>query len=100
MPHTGSRPTFLLVHGAYQRAACWALVQDELAANGWQSQAIDMPSEGEQRNSTAGLYDDAEDLAARLRLMGACHPREYALLTTAEMVRSKVGDHSQGHAGA
>jgi pimeloyl-ACP methyl ester carboxylesterase len=60
-----NRPSFLLVHGGYHTPASWSLVQDELAAEGWESEAIRMPSAG--TNPAAGLYDDAEVLAARLR---------------------------------
>ncbi|WP_211192793.1 alpha/beta hydrolase [Actinoplanes sp. TBRC 11911] len=56
---------FLLVHGGYHTPATWLPLQQELAANGWRSEAIRMPSAGD--NPTAGLYDDADTLAARLR---------------------------------
>ncbi len=61
------RPSFLLVHGGYHTASSWSPVRDILAADGWESEAISMPSAGKQ--PTAGLYDDAEALAARLRRM-------------------------------
>ncbi|MGW4984209.1 alpha/beta fold hydrolase [Streptomyces mirabilis] len=69
MSTLNGRPTFLLVHGAWHRSTCWAPLQDELAATGWRSEAIDLPSAGEQREPSAGLYDDAEEIAARLRHM-------------------------------
>ncbi|MCF3961225.1 alpha/beta hydrolase [Streptomyces fuscigenes] len=62
-------PTFLLVHGGYHRSTCWTPLREELAARGWPSQTVDMPSAGEQRVPSAGLYDDAEELTACLRGM-------------------------------
>jgi pimeloyl-ACP methyl ester carboxylesterase len=59
------RPSFLLVHGGYHTPACWLSVQKQLAADGWQAEAVSMPSAGVQPG--AGLYDDAEELAAHLR---------------------------------
>ncbi|WP_411093429.1 alpha/beta hydrolase [Streptomyces sp. 049-1] len=63
------RPTFLLVHGGYHRSTCWSLLQEELTARGWPSETVDMPSAGAQPPPNAGLYDDAEILAGRLRCM-------------------------------
>ncbi|MEU6206998.1 alpha/beta fold hydrolase, partial [Micromonospora musae] len=65
MPGTTVRPFFLLVHGGYHSAASWSPVQRILRAGGWESEALSMPSAGDQ--PTAGLYDDADFLAARLR---------------------------------
>ncbi|WP_435205003.1 alpha/beta hydrolase [Micromonospora sp. bgisy143] len=58
-------PSFLLVHGGYHTASAWLPVQGILDAQGWKSEAISMPSAGQQ--PTAGLYEDADALAARLR---------------------------------
>lgn len=58
-------PSFLLVHGGYHTASAWLPVQGILDAQGWTSEAISMPSAGKQ--PTAGLYEDADALAARLR---------------------------------
>jgi pimeloyl-ACP methyl ester carboxylesterase len=69
VPTPGSHPTFLLVHGAYHRSTCWAPLREKLTASGWQSDAIDLPSAGEQRVPSAGLYDDTEVIAAHLRGM-------------------------------
>jgi pimeloyl-ACP methyl ester carboxylesterase len=66
---SADRPTFLLVHGAWHQSQCWEPLQKELAASGWKSQAIDLPSAGEQREPSAGMYDDAEYIAARLERM-------------------------------
>ncbi|MCZ4602627.1 alpha/beta hydrolase [Streptomyces sp. Lzd4kr] len=64
-----SRPTFLLVHGAYHTSTTWRHLQRELSAGGWKSEVIDMPSAGKHDGPDAGLYDDAEALAERLRGM-------------------------------
>ncbi|OKI02024.1 hypothetical protein A6A06_13025 [Streptomyces sp. CB02923] len=67
MSTTAVRPSFLLVHGAWHRSTCWAPLQDALAADGWQSHTVDLPSSGPQRTPTAGMLDDAEEIAAHLR---------------------------------
>ncbi|WP_432163615.1 alpha/beta hydrolase [Streptomyces tendae] len=67
MPKSDDRPTFVLVHGAYHTSETWRHLQRELSARGWKSQAADMPSAGKHDGPDAGLYDDAEALAARLR---------------------------------
>ncbi|MEU7583476.1 alpha/beta hydrolase [Streptomyces sp. NPDC041068] len=61
------RPSLLLVHGSWHRSTCWAALQDALASDGWQSHALDLPSVGPQSDPTAGMHDDAEEIAARLR---------------------------------
>ncbi|MEV4349304.1 alpha/beta hydrolase [Actinoplanes sp. NPDC049596] len=53
------------MHGGYHTASSWSPVQEILSAEGWNSEAVSMPSAGDQ--PTAGLYDDAEVLAERLR---------------------------------
>ncbi len=63
------RPSFLLVHGAWHRPTCWAALQGALAAGGWQSRTVDLPSAGSQRTPAAGMHDDAEEIAAQLRQM-------------------------------
>lgn len=62
-------PSFLLVHGSWHRPTCWAALQDALAALGRQSRTVDLPSVGPQRTPTAGMHDDAEEIAAQLRLV-------------------------------
>lgn len=61
------RPSFLLVHGAWSRSTCWSALRDALAADAWESRAIDLPSAGPQRTPTAGMYDDADEVAVHLR---------------------------------
>ncbi|MEY9948039.1 alpha/beta hydrolase [Kitasatospora sp. GAS1066B] len=61
------RPSFLLVHGAWHRSTCWTALREALAAGGWRSHTVDLPSAGPQRTPTAGMYDDAEEITAQLR---------------------------------
>ncbi|MFD7667850.1 alpha/beta hydrolase [Streptomyces sp. NPDC059788] len=67
MPNAAARPSFLLVHGAWHRSTCWADLQDALAADGRESHTVDLPGSGPQGTPTAGVFDDAEAIAARLR---------------------------------
>ncbi len=67
MPSTDSRPSFLLVHGAWHRPTCWAPLQDALTADGWRSHTVALPSAGPQGTPSAGMYADAEEISARLR---------------------------------
>ncbi|MFI0259611.1 alpha/beta hydrolase [Streptomyces sp. NPDC017056] len=67
MSSPATRPTFLLVHGAWHRPTCWSALQDALAADGWQSRTADLPSAGPQSTPTAGVHDDAEEITAHLR---------------------------------
>ncbi|MFH8348852.1 alpha/beta hydrolase [Streptomyces sp. NPDC018045] len=67
MPSSAARPSFLLVHGAWHRSTCWTGLQDALTAEGLRSYTVDLPSAGPQGTPTAGVYDDAEAISARLR---------------------------------
>lgn len=67
MPTNAPRPSFLLVHGAWHRSGCWSLVREALAADGWTARTVDLPSAGPQRTPAAGMYDDADAIAAHLR---------------------------------
>ncbi|MFE7118152.1 alpha/beta hydrolase [Streptomyces sp. NPDC057654] len=67
MPTAETRPTFLLVHGAWHRPTCWEPLQDALAAEGWQSRTVALPSGGPQSTPSAGMYADAEEISAQLR---------------------------------
>jgi pimeloyl-ACP methyl ester carboxylesterase len=66
MSTTSARPTLLLVHGAWHRSSCWAKLQKTLAAQGWESQTVDLPSTGTGIR-TAGLHEDARVIGERLR---------------------------------
>ncbi|UNO43503.1 alpha/beta hydrolase [Streptomyces sp. MST-110588] len=64
---TATRPTFLLVPGAWHRPTCWAALQEALTADGRHSRTVALRSAGPQSTPTAGMYDDAEEIAAHLR---------------------------------
>ncbi|WP_051856501.1 alpha/beta fold hydrolase [Streptomyces sp. NRRL S-1868] len=68
-PHHPTSPSFLLVPGAWHRAACWDPLRDALDARGRRSRTVELPSAGPQSTPTAGMYDDAEAIAAQLRRM-------------------------------
>jgi pimeloyl-ACP methyl ester carboxylesterase len=53
------RPTLLLVHGAWHGSWCWEELETELAAQGWKSQTVDLPSA--VRTESAGLLPDVLD---------------------------------------
>ncbi|GGU97824.1 hypothetical protein GCM10010211_76370 [Streptomyces albospinus] len=58
-----TRPTLLLVHGAWHGAWCWAKLETELAARGWTSRAVDLPSAVRAAPSAGplpGVLDDAD----------------------------------------
>ncbi|MFE9098137.1 alpha/beta fold hydrolase [Streptomyces sp. NPDC007264] len=50
-----SRPTLLLVHGAWHGAWCWEKLTPVLGADGWTTRTVDLPSAGRE----AGVRDDA-----------------------------------------
>ncbi|WP_433296291.1 alpha/beta hydrolase [Pseudonocardia sp. CA-142604] len=59
------RPTVLLVHGAWHGAWCWAQLEPELAALGWRSRAVQLPSAvAAEAVTESGLlpssFDDAQ----------------------------------------
>ncbi|NSC19751.1 alpha/beta hydrolase [Streptomyces albus subsp. chlorinus] len=64
---TTPRLSFLLVHGAWHRSGSWDPVREALAADGWTARTVDLPSAGPQRTPAAGMYDDADAVAAHLR---------------------------------
>ncbi|MEU9110979.1 alpha/beta fold hydrolase [Streptomyces sp. NPDC048483] len=58
-----ARPTLLLVHGAWHGAWCWAKLETELAAEGWVSRTVDLPSALRADPSAGplpGVLDDAD----------------------------------------
>ncbi|MCC3773736.1 alpha/beta fold hydrolase [Streptomyces sp. UNOB3_S3] len=66
------RPTFLLVHGAWHGAWCWDPVRAALDADGWRSDAVDLPSAnppvGRHHGACpAGVLDDANAIRDSLR---------------------------------
>ncbi len=54
-----TRPTILLVHGAWHGAWCWEKLIPELAALGWRVLTVDLPSASVDPDNTAGMYGDA-----------------------------------------
>ncbi|WP_436938927.1 alpha/beta hydrolase [Streptomyces sp. SudanB66_2053] len=60
------KPTILLVHGAWHGAWCWDRLVPELAAQGWHTLTVDLPSASAGSSETAGMYDDARAVRARL----------------------------------
>jgi pimeloyl-ACP methyl ester carboxylesterase len=61
---TTARPTLLLVHGAWHGSWCWELLVPELAARGWTTATVDLPSaSGDEK---AGMYDDARVIREEL----------------------------------
>ncbi|MFI2609516.1 alpha/beta fold hydrolase [Kitasatospora sp. NPDC018619] len=63
MTATPDRPDFLLVHGAWHGSWCWDPVRAALAADGWRSHAVDLPSAARP----VGLAQDAAEIRDRLR---------------------------------
>lgn len=60
------KPTILLVHGAWHGAWCWDKLVPALTAQGWHTLTVDLPSASMGSNETAGMYDDARVIRARL----------------------------------
>jgi pimeloyl-ACP methyl ester carboxylesterase len=61
-----SRPTVLLVHGAWHGAWVWEKVQRELTARGWAVHTIDLPSVAERGLPRRGLHGDAAAVRQRI----------------------------------
>jgi len=60
-----ARPLLILVHGAANSASIWTFWQQELAAQGWASYAIDLRGHGRSIRvdlSTTSMYDYAADV--------------------------------------
>jgi pimeloyl-ACP methyl ester carboxylesterase len=65
-----SRPTFLLVHGAFHGAWCWAKLQAALGADRHAARTVDLPTAVRTATPTkphSGVDDDAEVIRAQLR---------------------------------
>jgi pimeloyl-ACP methyl ester carboxylesterase len=71
LAHTDSdRPAILLIHGAANSAAVWAFWQQELAAHGWSSYALDLPGHGKSPPvdlACVSMTDYAHDVQFLLR---------------------------------
>jgi pimeloyl-ACP methyl ester carboxylesterase len=57
MPTESAPPVVLLVHGAWHGSWCWGPLAAELAALGWETRVVDLPTV--TRPGVTGLYDDA-----------------------------------------
>ncbi|MGI5187567.1 alpha/beta fold hydrolase [Promicromonospora sp. CA-289599] len=63
-----SRPTFLLVHGAWHGSWTWGKLKPILEADGWATRTVDLPSAGDP---AAGIHDDARTVRQALdRIQG------------------------------
>ncbi|MFR9794782.1 alpha/beta fold hydrolase [Streptomyces sp. MS06] len=58
-----SRPTLLLVHGAWHGSWCWDGLRAVLDADGWTTRTVDLPSAGRE----AGVRDDAQAVLDELK---------------------------------
>jgi pimeloyl-ACP methyl ester carboxylesterase len=58
--------TFVLVHGAWHGAWCWAALQAELDRHGVPSIAVDLPGHGGSAEPLTGLHGDAAALGNML----------------------------------
>jgi pimeloyl-ACP methyl ester carboxylesterase len=67
LPEGDSRPTLLLVHGAFFGAWSWDGVRAELAARDWPTQTVDLVSVAERGSRRLGLFDDAEVVRQRIK---------------------------------
>jgi pimeloyl-ACP methyl ester carboxylesterase len=56
--------TVMLVHGGWHRPTCWAKLEPELQALGYDTRSPALPSSGE--HPTAGMHEDAAVLAEEL----------------------------------
>ncbi|MBY8881082.1 alpha/beta hydrolase [Actinacidiphila acidipaludis] len=61
-----SRPTVLLVHGAWHGAWCWDHLTPELERLGWQTATVELPSAAPDAGHHAGMYEDARAIGERL----------------------------------
>jgi pimeloyl-ACP methyl ester carboxylesterase len=62
-----SRPTLLLVHGAFLGAWSWEKVQLDLLGRGWRAQTVELPSVADRGSPRAGLFEDAEIVRQRIK---------------------------------
>ncbi|MGE2816958.1 alpha/beta fold hydrolase [Mycobacterium heidelbergense] len=66
-----SRPVLLLVHGAFFGAWIWDELRLDLAARGWKTEAVDLPSTADRGRPRLGLFEDAEMVRQRLKEIGS-----------------------------
>jgi pimeloyl-ACP methyl ester carboxylesterase len=61
-------PIVLLVHGAWHGSWCWVPLAAELAALGWETRVVDLPTV--VRPGVTDLYDDARAVRAEIDRVG------------------------------
>lgn len=66
-----SRPTLVLVHGAWHGAWCWDFVSPLLTAAGLEVVCVDLPGRGENMEALADLHGDAQAVTAVLDAISA-----------------------------
>ncbi|WP_328653705.1 alpha/beta hydrolase [Micromonospora sp. NBC_00330] len=65
---TSTRPTLLLVHGAWHRPAVWDRLRAELDVLGYQTRAVDLPTSGP--DARGGMQDDAAAVRKEIAAIG------------------------------
>ncbi|MGI5520283.1 alpha/beta hydrolase [Micromonospora sp. CA-259024] len=66
---TSTRPTLLLVHGAWHRPAVWNRLRAELDVLGYQTRAVDLPTSGP--DARGGMQDDAAAIRKEIAAIGS-----------------------------
>jgi pimeloyl-ACP methyl ester carboxylesterase len=61
-----TKPTIVLVHGAWHGPWTWERVENELTAAGWRVRTVDLPSVVQTDGPRFGLHDDAEVIRQRI----------------------------------
>jgi pimeloyl-ACP methyl ester carboxylesterase len=65
-----ARPDVLLVPGAWHGRWSWHKVQPALAARGWRTHIVELPSTSGSGSPRKGLYDDAAVIRRRIKQIG------------------------------
>ncbi|WP_433308695.1 alpha/beta fold hydrolase [Micromonospora sp. CA-269861] len=65
---TSTRPTLLLVHGAWHQPAAWDRLRAELDVLGYQTRAVDLPTSGP--DARGGMQDDADAVRKEIAAIG------------------------------
>ena len=86
---------FLLVHGAWHGAWCWAGLQAELDRRGLASYAVDLPGHGASTSPLGDLHGDAQLVADSIDALGqdvilVGHSYGGAVITEASVRTSRV----------
>jgi pimeloyl-ACP methyl ester carboxylesterase len=62
-----TKPTIVLVHGAWHGPWNWEKVENELTAAGWRVRTVDLPSVVQTDGPRFGLHDDAEVIRQHIK---------------------------------